>query len=492
MLHWTLILLNLLQLQVLVFSALPSQVRSPVRPLKRAHSSLDNRAAYSDTNNYYRDASGSISTTDKPGSVGCLPDKVTNPNAIGVCVPATDLSACANLIISPSQDCDRNGPVNSLCCYSDGSGSSTSNPISTSQTSKSSTSQSTVTVTPIPFPLPSHSMLASDIIQHQCGVPNGDPSIFSSLEGPGGMKKIKEHVKRKMVFKSKDRNHTAGFMVDETIVGGFEAPNGSGSLCWQVHTIRSAGDYDIFCGGTIVGSRTIITAAHCLIDTTVAEFNSSANPTRVQIGAITVNYNSFNVYTSTVKGCAQSLPVALSIPHPDFNPNTLDNDIAILILAQDIDFRGKAACACTACLSRTPPPVGEVCLTSGFGNEADLEFGNVTAPRPNVPLKYVQQPILPPWYNICSTSEIEDGAITDIDLFLCAGGVVGQDSCQGDSGGPLFCYDRNTKSQYLAGVVSSGVGCAVGIGGLYTNVAKYVDWIFNIAPLGDISIWLNG
>lgn len=58
---------------------------------------------------------------------------------------------------------------------------------------------------------------------------------------------------------------------------------------------------------------------------------------------------------------------------------------------------------------------------------------------------------------------------------LCAGGGK-QDACQGDSGGPMTVLtERGTR---LVGVVSSGVGCATpGVPGLYTNAARYVDWI---------------
>lgn len=64
-------------------------------------------------------------------------------------------------------------------------------------------------------------------------------------------------------------------------------------------------------------------------------------------------------------------------------------------------------------------------------------------------------------------------------LGFCAGGR-NADSCQGDSGGPLVCQvvdDNYSDAQYyVAGITSWGHGCGKKPG-IYTNVAKYINWI---------------
>ena len=74
----------------------------------------------------------------------------------------------------------------------------------------------------------------------------------------------------------------------------------------------------------------------------------------------------------------------------------------------------------------------------------------------------------PDWY----------GHVYDEQSMLCAGYEEGgKDSCTGDSGGPLQCMTPSGRWK-LAGVVSTGAGCAKArYPGIYVNVAKLLGWI---------------
>ena len=78
----------------------------------------------------------------------------------------------------------------------------------------------------------------------------------------------------------------------------------------------------------------------------------------------------------------------------------------------------------------------------------------------------------------CQEGYAADG-ITITGNMLCAGLPAGQkDSCQGDSGGPLMVRDNAQAPWEQAGIVSFGIGCArPGVFGVYTRVARYVDWV---------------
>ncbi|XP_055334055.1 transmembrane protease serine 9-like [Paramacrobiotus metropolitanus] len=280
------------------------------------------------------------------------------------------------------------------------------------------------------------------------------------------------------------------------IVGGLDAPNGSASICWQVSVYIQSPALIALCGGVIIGTQTILTAGHCVaiptLLTTLAGYNASDVTYTVTIGAKSVafDFNSTFVYPSVVDGCSRQYKVRSAIPHPEFSLDTLNNDIALLILSEPIDFRRHSACACTLCLSTQVPKPGDRCVASGFGLETtDREDPN--PPRPDIPLKYVLQTILPA-ENCSYALEGEDpNNLTNLDLFLCAGDIYGEGTCNGDSGGPLFCYDPRTRTQYLAGLTSFGAEeCSDGRGNGFTKVNPYLPWIFNNAPLGDVTVMI--
>uniref|UniRef100_A0A452U7F7 trypsin n=1 Tax=Ursus maritimus TaxID=29073 RepID=A0A452U7F7_URSMA len=219
---------------------------------------------------------------------------------------------------------------------------------------------------------------------------------------------------------------------DDKIVGGYTCQRNS--VPYQVSL--NSGYH--FCGGSLINSQWVVSAAHCY-------------KSRIQ-----VRLGEYNIAVS--EGGEQFINSAKVIRHPNYNSNTIDNDIMLIKLSSPatLNSRVTAISLPTSCAA-----AGTQCLISGWGNtQSTGEY------YPDV-LQCLQAPIL----SDSSCRNAYPGRITS--NMICLGYLQGgKDSCQGDSGGPVVC------NGVLQGIVSWGAGCAQkGKPGVYTKVCNYVSWI---------------
>ncbi|XP_078488867.1 plasminogen-like isoform X3 [Ciona intestinalis] len=234
---------------------------------------------------------------------------------------------------------------------------------------------------------------------------------------------------------------------NQRIVGGFDA--NKGSLPWMV-ALRRYPSFSFFCGGSIIDKNWILTAAHCV-----------KNKPESYRGILGNYFNKMVDEEETIVGFS-SVHI-----HENYNDNTLDNDIALLKVAEPLVFNDH---------------VKPVCL-----------------PEYNAGVSYVPDTdvIISGWWTLKSNGALSNAlqqAYVDIvsleecgtrysSVFapsvMCAGILDkgGIDTCQGDSGGPLVDPNGNVQ----LGVVSWGRGCALAqYPGVYTSVSYYRRWLDNI------------
>ncbi|KAE8589252.1 hypothetical protein XENTR_v10017480 [Xenopus tropicalis] len=218
---------------------------------------------------------------------------------------------------------------------------------------------------------------------------------------------------------------------DDKIVGGYHC-----SVPYQVSL--NAGYH--FCGGSLINEHWVVSAAHCY-----------QSKMELRIGENNIEL---------LEGTEQFIQSAKIIRHPQYNSWTIDNDIMLIQLQEPAQLNNEVQ---PIPLPTECPPVGSICLISGWGNTLSNGVN-----YPDL-LQCIEAPIL-------SDQECRQsypGSITD--NMICVGYLEGGiDSCQvrGDSGGPVVC-DRE-----LQGVVSWGRGCALpGYPGVYTKVCNYLSWI---------------
>uniref|UniRef100_A0A3B5MD65 Coagulation factor IXa n=1 Tax=Xiphophorus couchianus TaxID=32473 RepID=A0A3B5MD65_9TELE len=250
-----------------------------------------------------------------------------------------------------------------------------------------------------------------------------------------------------------ESNHSENISLEpqtpfKRIVGGRSAA--PGEIPWQVGLIAKPSG-QLFCGGSILSERWVITAAHCLKEAS---------------GSFSVRVGEHN--TQITEGREQDYEVLEKHAHPRYNAtlNTYNHDIALLYLKDPISFSAMVRPICIGpmafieALMKQPSPA----TVSGWGRTRFLGFTSNILQKIEVP--FIDQ-------TECKKSSNE--RITPV--MFCAGFYnVAKDACQGDSGGPHAKSYRDTW--FLTGIVSWGEECAKeGKYGVYTRVSVYYSWI---------------
>ncbi|WP_238840575.1 serine protease [Roseobacter cerasinus] len=216
----------------------------------------------------------------------------------------------------------------------------------------------------------------------------------------------------------------------------------------------------------------VITAAHCLRDKNNKDTKTNTTgPEQLTLIAGTFDVAAINRHIVTI---------GQVIVHPDYDPNTMAHDIALLkiegIKAPDeqSDFIPRSI----QLPARHMMPIVNRDLSrqrvTGWGRTS--EGGRVSEN-----LMVADVPLYP--RAACQEAYSQVGGSVAPSQF-CAGYSTGAvDACSGDSGGPIFFDDRTnpvatSDAPILSGVVSWGFGCArAGAPGVYTSVSKEMTWI---------------
>jgi secreted trypsin-like serine protease len=232
------------------------------------------------------------------------------------------------------------------------------------------------------------------------------------------------------------------------------------------------------CGGTLISNCHVITAGHC------------ANNPDISMDAVFVNaYTPFEQNNSGVP--YHFSRVSFVEPHPNYNMETNEADIAILHMQDCLDVQAFPPALLarddaiyhkqyvTDDINMAPDPIPLQVL--GFGSMADSAI---------VPADSLRQVVIPFLSRQdCLRYFDESDILMDM---VCSGFVLtgGPDACQGDSGGPLLDYPVETtydtsgnpiqarRVPRLLGIVSWGVGCGrKDFPGVYVYVPYYRTWI---------------
>jgi secreted trypsin-like serine protease len=225
------------------------------------------------------------------------------------------------------------------------------------------------------------------------------------------------------------------------IIGG--GPAEEGQYPWLVG-LGSAGEGSAyerqFCGGSVITEDIVLTAAHCVEDTT--------DPESLVVFSGSVDLESPDLVETSV--------AAVHVAEDYNEPIAMANDWALLKLDEPVDVEPVP-------LNTDPEAELETLETAGWGDTGG-EFPTTA--------QWVEVPFVDD-----EACEAAYPGEVDAQTMLCAGDLEngGVDSCQGDSGGPIMA---DNEGLMLVGIVSWGYGCAeAGNPGVYAEVADFNDAI---------------
>eukprot|EP00092_Neocalanus_flemingeri_P101326 GFUD01129556.1.p1 GENE.GFUD01129556.1~~GFUD01129556.1.p1 ORF type:complete len:481 (+),score=114.68 GFUD01129556.1:36-1478(+) len=234
------------------------------------------------------------------------------------------------------------------------------------------------------------------------------------------------------------------------------------------------------CGGTLIGARYVLTAAHC-----VTQLPRSFSLATIRVGEHDLKSDKDCTEDGTIcTETPQDFDVEKVIFHESYGkPKPFQNDIAIIKLSRDVIENDFASPVCIPFNDDT-----ENYATNRFGGEevettvAGWGATTGTGRNPATILQYLAVNVTDS--QACKKIYAERGGVLTPKQ-ICAGGTPGRDSCVGDSGSglmrDLLLPSAHFPKSYLIGVVSFGPRmCGTkGVPGVYTRVNSYLDWILD-------------
>ena len=256
---------------------------------------------------------------------------------------------------------------------------------------------------------------------------------------------------------------------NERIAGGGREAR-AGEFPWQAMLCNEDGT--MFCGGVMISTCCVLTAAHC-----VTSFNASnINSLKVCLGRTSRDCNTglYKTKTEQKKERVQCFHADRILVHHRYNRETFEHDIAMIQPKRSNCLKCQVASVRPVCLPKrkrdnkylTPGTRarvtgrGEIQQTSGTSGALRIAATTMVG------------------RDKCQRFFAKQNRFLPQDL-ICADDEVGQ--CQGDSGGPLMVRNPAFDNRYvLVGLVSWGNGCGGRNSyGVYADIVQNLDWIYD-------------
>ncbi|XP_055623367.1 uncharacterized protein LOC129766797 [Toxorhynchites rutilus septentrionalis] len=249
------------------------------------------------------------------------------------------------------------------------------------------------------------------------------------------------------------------------IYGGIDSEEGE----WPWHAgvffrNGTSGATSYWCGGTLIGSNIVVTAAHCTFSRRVA---LPATALMVKLGLANLN---------SPGPLARSYNLKEIIRHGRYNPENFKYDIALLKTSVDVMFSDYVQPICL--------PAGDDRHEFGSGVVVGWGYGDGNILKPL--LQRATLGVVDDYTCLRSNAEHFSRLLAEDGSNYCGGNRNKTNVCEGDSGGGM--YVNVQKSWFLRGVASTGVRansmekkrCDTTEYVTFSNVSFFSEWISTV------------
>ncbi|KAK9767836.1 Serine protease 41 [Basidiobolus ranarum] len=238
------------------------------------------------------------------------------------------------------------------------------------------------------------------------------------------------------------------------LIYGGTAVKSSNNYPWMAFTFLqnpAVGDMR-WCGGVVLDSTTILSAAHCFHEKPA--------------GKIMVHLLRHNLSKKVEEEGGIVVPAVNITIHPNWDRSRAINDFAILKLANPLPSQ-----VTSIPLQQIGQPISnrDKVRALGWGLISATEYPDLLQ---EIDMKVFDE-------EVCVQKYTALNMPFNSTAVLCVGTWEGEKNvCSGDSGGPLVSFDA-TGNPFLIGVTSYSAGCGVDVPAAFARVAPQANWIRN-------------